>query len=70
MKGWGLAGVESDHAEQNPSVRDKYRRLAAELDLVATAGTDYHGEAVSPNRVFGEVSMGWEAFEALEARRP
>lgn len=70
MKEWGLAGVEADHAEQNPSMRDKYRRLAAELELVVTAGTDYHGEAVSPNRVFGEVTMGAAAFAQLEARRP
>lgn len=70
MKGWGLAGIEVDHAEQNPSVRDKYRRLCGELDLVATAGTDFHGEAVSPNRRFGEVTMPEDAFAALEARRP
>jgi predicted metal-dependent phosphoesterase TrpH len=70
MKGWGLAGVEADHAEQNPSMRDKYRRLADELELVATAGTDFHGEAVSPNRVFGAVSMAADAFTELESRRP
>jgi predicted metal-dependent phosphoesterase TrpH len=69
MRAWGLAGVEVDHAEQNPSVREKYRRLAAELDLVPTAGTDYHGEAVSPDRVFGEVSMTAEDLARLEARR-
>lgn len=70
MKQWGLEGVEVDHSEQNPSVRGKYRRLCDELDLVATAGTDYHGEAVAPGRVFGEVTMAVEALAALEARRP
>lgn len=70
MKGWGLSGIEVDHAEQNPSLRDKYRRLCGELDLVPTAGTDYHGEAVSPDRRFGAVSMAAEAFAELEARRP
>jgi predicted metal-dependent phosphoesterase TrpH len=70
MKGWGLDGVEVAHAEQNPSIRDKYRRLCAELDLVPTAGTDYHGEAVSPDRVFGEVTMTADELSRLEARRP
>jgi predicted metal-dependent phosphoesterase TrpH len=69
MKGWGLGGVEVDHTDQNPSMRDKYRRACAELDLVATAGTDYHGEAVAPNREFGEVTMPPEDFARLEARR-
>lgn len=70
MKGWGLSGVEVEHADQNPSMRDKYRRLCAELDLVATAGTDFHGEAVAPDRAFGAVSMGAPAFAELESRRP
>jgi predicted metal-dependent phosphoesterase TrpH len=69
MKEWGLAGVEALHAEQNPSVREKYLRLCAELDLVPTAGTDYHGEAVSPDRRFGEITMRLEQLERLEARR-
>jgi predicted metal-dependent phosphoesterase TrpH len=70
MKGWGLEGVEVDHAEQNPSMRDKYRRLCGELDLVPTAGTDYHGEAVNPDRLFGDVTMPAVELARLEARRP
>jgi predicted metal-dependent phosphoesterase TrpH len=70
LKGWGLDGVEVDHAEQNPSMRDKYRRLSAELDLVPTAGTDFHGEAVAPDRMFGEITMATAEFARLEARRP
>lgn len=70
MKGWGLSGVEVEHADQNPSVRDKYRRICAALDLVPTAGTDYHGEAVAPDRAFGGVSMAHAALAELEARRP
>jgi predicted metal-dependent phosphoesterase TrpH len=70
MQAWGLAGVEVEHTEQNPSLREKYRRLAAELDLVPTAGTDYHGEAVSPGRVFGDLTMTRDDLARLEARRP
>jgi hypothetical protein len=70
LRAWGLGGVEVDHPDQNPSVRDKYRRLAAELDLVPTAGTDYHGPQVAPGRHFGSVSMAAADLARLEARRP
>jgi predicted metal-dependent phosphoesterase TrpH len=70
MRAWGLGGVEVNHPDQGPSVREKYRRLAAELDLVPTAGSDYHGDAVAPNRHFGDCTMTAESLAALEARRP
>jgi predicted metal-dependent phosphoesterase TrpH len=66
----GAAGIEVHHAEQNPSVREKYLRLAEELDLVPTAGSDYHGPAISPDRRFGGVSMAEEDLARLEGRRP
>jgi len=69
LAAWGLAGVEVDHPEQVPSMREKYRRLAVELDLVPTAGSDFHGPAVAPERRFGDVSMSPEALARLEARR-
>ncbi|HSB20995.1 MAG TPA: PHP domain-containing protein [Anaeromyxobacteraceae bacterium] len=70
MAEWGLGGVEVSHPEQNPSVRDKYRKLCGELDLVPTAGSDFHGEAVAPGRRFGDCSMSEAELAALEARRP
>lgn len=66
---WGLAGVETYHPDHNPSVRDKYLRIARELDLVPTAGSDYHGEAVAPDRHLGTVTMSPDELERLEARR-
>lgn len=70
LSGFGLDGVEVYHLDHNPSVRDKYLRAAAENGLVATAGTDYHGEAVAPDRMFGGVTMPQDAFDALKSRRP
>ena len=70
LRDWGLAGVEVSHPEQNPSVREKYRALAAELGLVPTAGSDFHGDVVAPGRRFGDCSMTPEELAALEARRP
>ena len=69
MKGWGLVGVETRHPDHNPSVREKYLRIAKELDLVPTAGSDFHGEAVAPGRHLGEESMTEEELARLEARR-
>ncbi len=69
LQAWGLSGVETYHPDHNPSVRDKYLRIAEELDLVPTAGSDYHGEAIAPDRRLGEVTMPEEQFARLEARR-
>jgi hypothetical protein len=70
LRGFGLDGVEVYHLDHNPSVRDKYLRAAAEHDLVATAGTDFHGEAVAPERMFGGVTMPQDAYALLQSRRP
>ncbi len=66
----GVVGVETHHPDHNPSVREKYLRLAHELDLVPTAGSDFHGEAVSPDRHPGQVTMDPEDLQRLESRRP
>jgi predicted metal-dependent phosphoesterase TrpH len=62
--------VETHHPDHNPSVREKYLRLAHALNLVPTAGSDYHGEAVSPDRRLGQVTMDPEDLMRLEQRRP
>jgi predicted metal-dependent phosphoesterase TrpH len=66
----GVVGIEVIHPDQNPSVREKYQRAAEASDLVCTAGSDYHGPEVSPDRHLGMVTMTPEALEALERRRP
>jgi 3',5'-nucleoside bisphosphate phosphatase len=70
LRAAGVVGLEAIHPDHNPSVREKLERLAAELGLVVTAGSDYHGEAVTPDRHLGQVTMGEEALAALEKRRP
>jgi predicted metal-dependent phosphoesterase TrpH len=66
----GVVGIEAIHPDHNPSVREKYARAAAASGLVLTAGSDFHGPEVSPDRHLGMVSMSEEALAALEARRP
>jgi predicted metal-dependent phosphoesterase TrpH len=69
LAAWGLSGVEAYHPDHVPSQREKYLGVARELDLVPTAGSDYHGEAVAPDRRLGMVTMSEDELAALEARR-
>jgi predicted metal-dependent phosphoesterase TrpH len=70
LRAAGVDGVEVHHADHDPGTRERLLRLAHELDLVPTAGSDYHGEAVSPDRHLGDVTMPAEDLARLEARRP
>ncbi len=66
----GGEAIEVRHPDHNPSVREKYLRLAEQHDLVPTAGSDFHGEVVAPDRHLGMVTMDEEQLARLEARRP
>jgi len=72
LKDAGLQGVEVYYSEHSASQQAEYLRLAAELDLVATGGSDFHGEAnpaVKLGRGFGSLQVPEEAIEELRARR-
>ncbi len=43
MAAAGLDGLEVDHVDHTPEARDHLRLLAAELDLLTTGSSDYHG---------------------------
>jgi predicted metal-dependent phosphoesterase TrpH len=62
----GMRGLEVEHPDHAPEARDHYRRLAAELGLVATGGSDCHGLRYDPVRL-GTCLCNPEAFEALRA---
>jgi predicted metal-dependent phosphoesterase TrpH len=65
----GLAGVEAEHPEQPPEVRQRLREVAAELGLVATGSSDFHGDR-KPVRL-GEFTTEPEVLAALRlSRRP
>jgi predicted metal-dependent phosphoesterase TrpH len=65
LAGAGLAGLEVDHPDHDPGVREELRRLAADLDLVATGGSDFHG---GDPEWLGVCLTHPDALEALEAR--
>jgi predicted metal-dependent phosphoesterase TrpH len=64
----GLSGLEVFHADQKPAMQAKYLAIANELDLVPTAGSDFHGEKVAPGRRLGMASMDPRYFAELERR--
>lgn len=68
LKRNGLDGLEALHADHPPPTRDKYLAIAREFDLVPTAGSDFHGEAVAPGRHLGDATTPPANFEKLRAR--
>lgn len=69
----GLTGIECDYGRYDQATRARLHELAAQLGLVATGGSDYHGAykpdlAVGTGR--GDLEVPDAALEALEARRP
>jgi predicted metal-dependent phosphoesterase TrpH len=66
----GVVGLEVHHADHDPGTRERLLRWAEELGMVPTAGSDYHGETISPDRHLGDVTMPAEDLARLEALRP
>jgi hypothetical protein len=64
----GLDGLEALHADHNPSVAEKYLKMAKEFDLVTTGGSDFHGEQVTPGKRPGDCTTTPENFAKLRAR--
>jgi predicted metal-dependent phosphoesterase TrpH len=63
MAAAGLAGVEVDHRDNAPADRERLRALAAELGLLVTGASDYHG-AGKDNRL-GEHTTDPAVLDAL-----
>jgi 3',5'-nucleoside bisphosphate phosphatase len=68
----GLEGVEVIYPEHDSRRKARYARLARELDLVVTGGTDFHG-AINPHialgRGGGRMRVPDETLDALTERR-
>ena len=65
MAGAGLVGIEVDHPDHPPATRDRLRALAAELGLVTTGSSDFHGTS-KPQGLGAEMTSP-EAYEAIVA---
>ena len=69
LKEHGLAGLEVFTFYHTAEQTEFYRGLAGELDLVATAGSDFHGR-IKPHVAFGALAEGdYGMVERLRERR-
>ncbi len=69
----GLAGIEAYYSEHPPHIRTQLAGVAAELDLVATGGSDCHGTGKPGLEIgtgHGDLVVPDSALEELKARRP
>jgi predicted metal-dependent phosphoesterase TrpH len=68
----GLAGIEAIYAEHTPEQEALYLKLARELGLLITGGSDYHGEN-KPEITLGSMPcqerLTYERVKALQAWR-
>lgn len=60
----GLSGLEVDHPDHDPDVRERLRDLAARLEVITTGGTDFHGES---GRRLGTCTTTDASLDRLEA---
>jgi len=69
LKGFGLQGLEVYTSYHDDSMAAYYKGLALELDLVPTAGSDFHGR-IKPQVPFGLLNNGsYRMVEELRKRR-
>jgi hypothetical protein len=61
---FGLDGIEVYHSKHNSAATEYYKKIAEELHLFATGGTDCHG-VDSP---LGTVKVPYEVVEKMKAR--
>ena len=64
----GLEAIEVFHPDHSFADVRRYREMAAELGLLTTGGSDYHGPGSGRSDALGRVGVGPEAFAALEER--
>jgi predicted metal-dependent phosphoesterase TrpH len=64
----GLDGLEVFHPDHPPGAVRRFLQMAADLRLVATSGSDFHGENVSPDKRLGTADMPAERLAALQER--
>ena len=65
----GIDGIECWHTKHNPEASRRYQKMAAELDRVATGGSDCHGNSKG-QPLIGRVRLPYEQVKRLRERRP
>lgn len=63
----GIQGIEVFHSDHNAQAAQFYRRVAAEMGLLVTGGSDCHGFRKSKGPLIGTVSVPYDLLERLKA---
>jgi predicted metal-dependent phosphoesterase TrpH len=61
----GLGGIEAYHSDHDDAEAAKYRRMAEDLGLVWTGGSDFHGN--NEARPLGGITVPYTQVQALRA---
>ena len=61
----GLAAIEVYHSDHDATQRAHFSRLAEQLGLAVSGGSDFHGEDVSRPRPLGRVSLPRRHYDRL-----
>jgi predicted metal-dependent phosphoesterase TrpH len=72
LKAQGLAGLEVFYSEHTAEQEALYRKLAQELDLLVSGGSDYHGQnkpEITLGSMASQKNLTYELVEALKAWR-
>jgi len=61
----GLQGIEVLHSEHTPDDEKRYLKIAQEYRLLATGGSDFHGEAIKPSVNLGGWGVSLDVIEQI-----
>lgn len=73
LKGWGLQGLEAYYPDYGPLEQQYFLDLAANLDLVPSGGSDYHGDHKPGQRLgvgTGSLRVPDASLARIKDRRP
>ena len=71
LKGYGLDGIEGYYTEYTPEMQDKYQKMASEMGLMISGGTDFHGKMkphISIGKGLGNMSIPYSVLEKIKER--
>ena len=64
----GLTALEARHTDHDSETEARYRTMAAQLGLVVSGGSDFHGDGTSNACALGVVTLDRGDFDRLTAR--
>ncbi|GAX91795.1 PHP domain-containing protein [Effusibacillus lacus] len=64
----GLLGIETAHPDHPAEARARYAKLARELGLIATGGSDFHGSGAEHRGDLGSVTVTKYVVDALKEK--